>query len=155
MLQGNILITFCQVCDIMTPPLVDAAMSGFNGTLMAYGQTGSGAYGVLEIYVFTCFRLSNFVLKKMSLYFFHKGTIHVLCTQNFTQNFPPLMCVAVSASKKWSCFECFVHLLNRLFQRYNKNIKTGIEVALRLEPIFFSTEIRHEYTETYGLKTSS
>ena len=45
----------------MTPPLVDAAMSGFNGTLMAYGQTGSGAYGVLEIYfhIFSSFKFRS------------------------------------------------------------------------------------------------
>ena len=31
-----------KVCSTISRPLVNAALNGFNGTLMAYGQTGSG-----------------------------------------------------------------------------------------------------------------
>ena len=31
-----------QVCAKISQPIVDSALSGFNGTLMAYGQTGTG-----------------------------------------------------------------------------------------------------------------
>ncbi|XP_020614305.1 kinesin-like protein FLA10 [Orbicella faveolata] len=31
-----------EVCSTISRPLVNAALNGFNGTLMAYGQTGSG-----------------------------------------------------------------------------------------------------------------
>ena len=34
--------TIFQVCSTISRPLVNAALNGFNGTLMAYGQTGSG-----------------------------------------------------------------------------------------------------------------
>ena len=142
MLQGNTLTIFCQVCDIMTPPLVEAAMSGFNGTLMAYGQTGSGAYGVLDIFLIV-FCLSNFAFKNWVCISFHERIFHLVCTQNFLQNlpFPP---PTYQGARNDS-----------LFQRYNEVIKTEIEVALRLDPVSFPAEIVNEDTETYRLKNSS